>query len=308
MVSKRCGCASDSCACVVTGGTGVTVSGAGTKSLPYVVDAEFAPSSLAVEDENTVVRSGVTLLDFKGAGVTATTGGDGEVIVTVPGATSSGGINGVSASMQVFSTPGGNTWTKPANLLYVVVEVVGGGGGSGGTAATGASENSAGAGGGAGGYARKIILDAALGATVTATVGAGGAAGTSGTGTGGTGGTSSFGATVSATGGTGGSPGTAASTNIVIVPGVGGTGTGDLVIPGGTGFQGQVISGVRLVNGNGGDSHMGSGGSARSNAVGDPGSNYGGGGGGSTNSNSQSGKTGAAGAPGVVIVTSYVKT
>jgi hypothetical protein len=38
MASKRCGCASDQCACVVTSGIGVEVSGSGTKTNPYVVD------------------------------------------------------------------------------------------------------------------------------------------------------------------------------------------------------------------------------------------------------------------------------
>lgn len=84
MVSKRCGCASDSCGCVVTGGIGVTVSGTGSKTNPYILDANLAPSSLNVQDENTVVRSGVTVIDFQGGGVTTTPGDAGEVIVTVP--------------------------------------------------------------------------------------------------------------------------------------------------------------------------------------------------------------------------------
>jgi hypothetical protein len=39
MSSKRCGCASNTCTCVITGGTGVEVSGSGTTTNPYVLDA-----------------------------------------------------------------------------------------------------------------------------------------------------------------------------------------------------------------------------------------------------------------------------
>jgi hypothetical protein len=84
MASKRCGCASDACTCVITAGTGIVVSGGGTQTNPYVLDAEAAPSSLVVQDENTVVRAGVTLLDFQGGGVGAAVGDPGEVIVTIP--------------------------------------------------------------------------------------------------------------------------------------------------------------------------------------------------------------------------------
>jgi hypothetical protein len=83
MVSKRCGCASDSCTCVITGGPGVEVSGGGTKTNPYVLEASVAPSTLSVEDENTIIRAGVTLMDFRG-GVVVTSGDPGEVLVTVP--------------------------------------------------------------------------------------------------------------------------------------------------------------------------------------------------------------------------------
>jgi predicted GH43/DUF377 family glycosyl hydrolase len=47
-------------------------------------------STLTVQDENSTVVTGVTQIDFQGAGVTATAG-TGEVVVTIPGATSSSG-------------------------------------------------------------------------------------------------------------------------------------------------------------------------------------------------------------------------
>lgn len=73
----------------------------------------------------------------------------------------------------VFLTPvvrvyeAGATWTKPANLKYIEVEVQAGGapGGQGGS-------NSNGYSGGAGGYSRKLIPAASLSATETVTVGA----------------------------------------------------------------------------------------------------------------------------------------
>ena len=40
---------------------------------------------LAVQDENVAVASGVSILDFQGAGVSAAAGGAGEVVVTIPG-------------------------------------------------------------------------------------------------------------------------------------------------------------------------------------------------------------------------------
>lgn len=95
------------------------------------------------------------------------------------GATSSGGG---PTGVQVFTTSG--TWTKPAGVTKVIVEVVGGGGGSG----DGFTSM-----GGGGGYAKKLITSG-LGATETVTVGIGGYRSQNGA-------TSSFGAHASATGG-----------------------------------------------------------------------------------------------------------
>ena len=41
--------------------------------------------------------------------------------------------------IRVYTSSGANTWTKPAGLKYIIVEVIGGGGGSGGIAASGAT-------------------------------------------------------------------------------------------------------------------------------------------------------------------------
>lgn len=99
-------------------------------------------------------------------------------------------------NLQVFSASG--TFTVPAGIAEIFVEVWGGGGGG-----IGQTGNSPGLGGGGGGYTRKRITGLAPGSTVNVTVGSGG--GYNINATAGTGGISSFGAYCSATGGTGGS-------------------------------------------------------------------------------------------------------
>src|SRR5262245_30511484 len=72
------------------------------------------------------------------------------------------GLNKGFRAMQVYTTTG-NSWTKPANLAFILVEAQGAGGGGGGSA----TNVGAGSGGGAGGYARKVIAASSLGATET---------------------------------------------------------------------------------------------------------------------------------------------
>lgn len=52
----RCGCAGTACSCVIQGGTGIVVDGAGTESNPYVINGGGAGSGgvLTVSDTNTV--------------------------------------------------------------------------------------------------------------------------------------------------------------------------------------------------------------------------------------------------------------
>lgn len=98
-----------------------------------------------------------------------------------------------------FTTSG--TWTKPAGLRYVVVQLQGGGGAGGGVPAGATFSNSfIGGGGGAGSYIECLIPASSLGATVNVTVGAGGVGVSAGNG--GSGAASSFG-TSSASGGAG---------------------------------------------------------------------------------------------------------
>ena len=127
-------------------------------------------------------------------------------------------------TVEAFTSDG--TWTKPAGLLYAVVEVMGAGGGGGSAAGTGSGEGSCASGGGSGGYARKVFAAADLPASCAVTVGAGGAGGTAG-GNGTAGEDSTFAGTgiTTVTGGGGGAGlgGSASSTQARVLGGAGGT-------------------------------------------------------------------------------------
>jgi len=194
--------------------------------------------------------------------------------------------------IRYYTTTGANTWTKPAGLKGVIVEVQGGGGAGGSAAAS-----SLGQGGGAGGYSRKWIDAAALGATETVTVGAAG-------------GTSSFGAHCSATGGAAGT----ASVGVggIGLGGAGGSGTGgDLNVVGQRGLVGSSASNSStqcFTSGAGASSMFGGGGGPRGpeSANGIAATSYGAGGGGAVRVSGLAGtQTGGPGFQGIVIVTEF---
>lgn len=206
-------------------------------------------------------------------------------------------------SDQVITASG--TWTKPAGLKFIEVGVQAGGGGSGGS---GSTNYRASGGGGGGGYAWIRVNAADLGATETATVGAGGVAGTS-SGNGGAGGTSSFtitgGTTLQATGGSGSTKNGALAGVSGAVGGVGSNGT--INIGGQGGGSGMTTdSSSRPVSGCGGSSFMGGGGrSIVSNTAGQaPVGGYGGGAGGASTMTGGA-KAGAAGAAGAIFIREY---
>ena len=194
--------------------------------------------------------------------------------------------NGAYRSMQVYTTTGANTWTKPTGLKRVKVTVVGGGGAG---ASSNASGDVSGGGGGAGGTAIKTIEAASLGSTETATVGA---AATD----------STFGS--HCTGGAGG------NASGVVIGGTGGTATsGDINIGGSDGAMGEYIGTYDLAQGgSGGASYLGGGGrGGRSDTVftGLAGkANTGGGGGGGGLAGATTG-AGGAGGTGIIIVEEF---
>lgn len=216
---------------------------------------------------------------------------------------------GFLGDTEYFTSSG--TWTKPANLKFIEIEVLGGGGAGGGVPTTSAGTSSAGAGGGAGGYARKKILAGDLGATETVTIGAGGTGVASGNGN--TGGQTTFGAHVTAGGGAGGSVGLALGSSFVgYVGGTGGSATGgDLNVPGGAGDLGIMNGNLNVaLSGKGADSAIGGRGATAvggtSNSNGNAAGGYGSGGSGGINFNGAgSTKTGGAGSGGIVIVKEY---
>jgi len=125
------------------------------------------------------------------AGDIVTTGDTGTVSPTML----AGGHGGFK-SMQVFTSTGANTWTKPAGINTIKVYVTGGGGGG----YSGSSNYNGGSGGGAGATAIKVI-DVSAVSTVSVTVGVGGTGGTGDTYNNTSGSSSSFGSYCTAGGG-----------------------------------------------------------------------------------------------------------
>jgi hypothetical protein len=211
------------------------------------------------------------------------------------------------------------TYTKPVNLLYVIVELVGGGGAGGGSAGTATNFVSTGGGGGGGGYSKKVIQAASLGATETVTIGAGGTPLSAGSG--GAGGVTSFGSHLQATGGTGGLNTVSDDWAYIARGGVGGVGSlGDINTTGGQGGTSTVNTirsdgnndandNLRVYSGPGGNSLLG-GGAYPVNGDNDNGvaaTGYGGGGSGAASVDADgTNNPGGAGAPGVVIITEYL--
>jgi hypothetical protein len=190
------------------------------------------------------------------------------------------------------------TWTKPAGLRYISVQVQAGGGGGG----AGTADNQ-GSGGGSGGFGKRIIAATLLPSSVSVAVGTGGGGG-SGNGSSGNG--SSFGAFVITNGGAGGLQGN----TLGVLGGLGGAvgSGGDLNLPGQPGGNGQSdsVTGVVVSSGFGGSSPIGGAGgrAVNSGLTSTPtaGTNGGGGGGGG---GAGGGAGGAAGGNGIVIVEEY---
>lgn len=172
------------------------------------------------------------------------------------------------------------SFTVPAGVTRLMVEVWGAGGGGG----VGLASNGGGGGGGA--YAKDFLI-VTSGAVITVTVGNGGASGATTGGAGGAGAASTF-STITANGGTGGT---------TTAGGAGGTtGTALITVTGGSGYNGLNVS---TTFPHGGDAGIGgTGGVFKStSAAGSPGVAPGGGGSGAANLWS-----GGAGAKGRIIV------
>lgn len=158
-----------------------TANGDGNTSAPLAVTAEKLNGSIYQTQLPTVEEKAA----MAGGGNLGSPGSNNKF--QTPGGVSKI-INDLSApKVVVFETSG--TYTKPSNLKYIEVELVGAGG-KGSNGLDGFGNNIGGHGGSAGGYAKKIILASALSSGETVSVGV--ATGTR---------TTSFGAFCSATGG-----------------------------------------------------------------------------------------------------------
>lgn len=229
-----------------------------------------------------------------GTGISVTNGAGSITLAAI----TTGGVR----SFQIFTTGSALTYTKPANVSSILVELWGGGGGGGGVTAT-ASSNSAAGGGGAGGYARLYVASAA--STYTYTVGGGGNGGVAGTNTGSTGATTTFSASsLQATGGVGGigSAGGLATVATVALGGLGGVGTnGNVNANGATGERGLQILTI-ATSGAGASSPIGGGGqSVTSAATGNNASVYASGGSGAM-TGATTNRAGGNGSGGLIIV------
>ncbi|MCP2029933.1 hypothetical protein L1276_005130, partial [Flavobacterium sp. HSC-32F16] len=166
------------------------------------------------------------------------------------------------------NTVGTRTWTVPAGITSVAVEIWGAGGAGGGST----SNNNGGSGGGGGGYSSRTFA-VVPGQTITYTVGQGGN-GSTGNGTAGGNSTLTYaGTTVTSNGGTGGGQNR----------GTRGTGGNGTTSSGSNGVTGNANGG------NGGDAGntTGTGGAGQSNNSGNSGTSPGGGGGGGEYDNSE---------------------
>lgn len=208
--------------------------------------------------------------------------------------TAATGVNwaGGNPTSRVYLNASVLTWTKPAALAYIEVELVGGGGGGG-------RDDLGGAGGAAGSYIVGTIPASVLNATETLTIAASVTGSTNGNST-------SFGAHLIAGGGYGSSGGTPADS-----ASYGGTYISSVAaissFLGTSGYAVTAFTPDLVQNGSGGDSPYGKGGVGRVVEVGGSyngikGSGYGSGGSGTSNT---TGTTGGGGAQGLIIIREY---
>lgn len=214
--------------------------------------------------------------------------------------------------VQVFTANG--TYTPSLNMKYAQIECMGGGGGGGGVAGS-ATFWLCGGGGGGGAYSRRVVSAALVGASQAVAVGAAGVASASGDNTGGLGGDSSVGSLCIAKGGAGGGGASIGHSSPGGAGGLASGGTGDIRGNGPMGTAGFYFnSTTAMLNsaaGCGANTMWGSGGAnaginaATSVGNGQVGAGYGSGGGAAAAATIASNGAGAAGQPGLVVVTEF---
>jgi len=185
--------------------------------------------------------------------------------ITAASEVTAAGGSATPTDIQVFSTPGTFTWTKPTGAKAVRVELLGGGGGGGaGIKVASGTQCTGGSGGGGAGIWESSFDAASLPSSVSVVVGAAGTAGT--TGSGGSGGSTNFTGYGRAAGG---GAGVVATTSATINGGAGGAYGGNA--GGGStlgGNGGSASQTGRGGGGGGGGAGLTSGGSGNNGGVG----------------------------------------
>lgn len=187
-----------------------------------------------------------------------------------------GNVNNVVqiATVKPQSFAASGTYTPSTGMIYTILECWGAGGGGGGASNSGGTTSFTAGGGGAGSYNRATLTAAAVGASLTVTIGAAGATGANTGGNGGNGGDSCFTTTSCVSGqkvaGKGGTGGTGSTTTGAIAGGAGGiAGTGDITgatgQPGASAFGSSNTGTTLSYQGGGGSSSIG--GAAQSTMV-----------------------------------------
>lgn len=235
-----------------SGGTNLTTFGAANRVLNSTSSSVLAATEQPTLGTNGGTGGQVTLNGSTSGNVTVktaaaagtninfqlpTTNGSAGNILSSDGSGNTSWISatGVTVDVQVFTTTGANTWTRPGGVTVVYAKVCGAGAGGGGGARQASATASGGGGGGGGGYCATAHFKAAdAGASQTVTVGTGGTGGGGATvngtagGSGIAGGSTTFGALLQGSGGGAGAGGSATTA----VAGSGGGGAGPWVAGG----------------------------------------------------------------------------
>jgi hypothetical protein len=289
----------------------LSVIGSKQASTAYVdgMRVRFIPGN-ANTGASTVNVAGLGVKDIRDEADTALTGGElttgAEVILSYSVATGRFKLirSALSGAVTVSVETVSGAYTPPPGVKALEFIAIGGGGGSGGVDGQGAGTAAASLpGGGAG---TSIDFTTSIEASYTLTIGAAGAAGASGNNAGGVGGNTtvaSTGVNLTANGGPGGAGDFGSSGNSAPNGTDGGAASGGAInIPGGGTGSSSVVGGFSAGSSKGGDSLFGTGGRGSTNSAGVAGSGFGSGGGGSGNVGTATNFSGAAGAPGAVIV------
>lgn len=165
-MGQRCGCVGKECNCAIVPGRGVSLSGAGSQSVPLEV-TQNAPSFLRAASTD---HTDVTL--------------SGTGVATDPfllGMAFTGTPESKPLSITTFSLGGTYIWTRPAGCTLVEVTCIGAGAGgaAGSNPTAGSAWGYGGLGGQGGGWTKKLLALPVEVTTLTCSVGYGGSPGTS---------------------------------------------------------------------------------------------------------------------------------